>query len=150
MDLLLHKVNLTDEVKFDYETSISPNFDLISKEIKNELEFYIQQHTKIWHKRYMRLTYYDEQSDSMLMFFIREYKQFLSMKTWNVVGVCLAEDWNEELEECGQIKAWLDTTLIPKEDELDWVEVLRLRQEQEERERKLDEKEQEKYDRLFS
>lgn len=150
MDLLLHKVNLTEEVKFDYETSISPNFDLISKEIKNEIEFYIQNHTKIWNKRYMRLTYYDEQSDSMLMFFIREYKQFLSMKTWNVVGVCLVEDWNEELEECGQIKAWLDTTLTPKEDELDWVEVLRLRQEQEERERKLDEKEQEKYDRLFN
>ena len=150
MDLLLHKVNLTEEVKFDYETSISPNFDLISKEIKKELEFYIQNHTKIWNKRYMRLTYYDEQSDSMLMFFIREYKQFLSMKTWNVVGVCLVEDWNEELEECGQIKAWLDTTLTPKEDELDWVEVLRLRQEQEERERKLDEKEQEKYDRLFN
>lgn len=150
MDLLLHKVNLTEEVKFDYETSISPNFDLVSKEIKNEIEFYIQNHTKIWNKRYMRLTYYDEQSDSMLMFFIREYKQFLSMKTWNVVGVCLVEDWNEELEECGQIKAWLDTTLTPKEDELDWVEVLRLRQEQEERERKLDEKEQEKYDRLFN
>lgn len=149
MDLLIHKINLTDEVKFDYETSISPNFDFIAKDIKNEIEFYLMHNHKLWYKRYLRVNYYDEQSEQMLMFFIRESNKFLSMKTWNIVGVCKAEDWNEDIEEDGIIKAWLDTTLTPPENELDWVEVLRIRQEEEERERKLEIEEQKKYERLF-
>lgn len=150
MDLLIHKISFTDEVKFDYETSISPNFDFIKKELKEEIEFYIQQNRKMWNKCYIRLKYYDEQTESYLMYFLRSHRPLMaSMKIWNVVGVCKWDDWDEELEEEGRIKAWLDTSLTPNENEQDWVEVLRFRQAEEERLRKIDEEEQKKYEKLF-
>lgn len=149
MDLLIHKVSITDEAKFDYETTISPNFAFISKNLKEELEFYLYHNRRYHHKRYVRLKYYDDQSETELMFFLRESNKFASMKVWKVVGICKSEDWNEEIEDEGIIKAWLDTLLTPADDESDWVEDLRFRQAEEERLRKLDEKEQEKYVRLF-
>ena len=149
MDLLIHKISISDEAEFDYETSISPNFRFIKKELKEELEFYIQQNHKLWNKYYMRLKYYDEQTDKYLMVFLRKHLQVVSMKIWNVVGICEYNDWDEELEEEGQIKVWLDSSLTPKEDEEDWVEVLRFRQAEEERLRKIDEEEQKKYEQLL-
>lgn len=149
MDLLIHKVSITDEAKFDYETTISPNFALISKELKEELEFYLFHNKRLSYKHYIRLKYFDDQSDCELMLFMRTSNQFASMKIWKLVGICKSEDWNEELEENGIIKAWLDTSLTPPDDDSDWVEDLRFRQAEEERLRKLDEKEQEKYVKLF-
>jgi len=124
MDLLIHKINITDEAKFDYETSISPNFCFIQKDLKEQLETYIQHNLKLWYKHYFRLKYYDEISDNYLMIFIKPDKVLLSMKMWKVIGICLYDNWNEDLEEDGQIRSWLDTCLIPNPNEKDWVEIL--------------------------
>lgn len=149
MDLSAHKVSITDEAKFDYENNISPDFAYIQRELKEELEFYLYHNKKLWYKRYIRLRYYDKQSDQDLMLFLRESQQFLSMKVWQLVGICKLEDWSQELEDRGAIKAWLDTSLTPPKDEIDWVEDLRFRQAEEERQRRLDEKEQVNYEQLF-
>ena len=150
MDLLIHKINITDEAKFDYETSISPNFCFIQKDLKEELEFYIQQNKKIQNKIYLRLKFFDEISNNYLMLFIRKsFRNFSTMRIWNVVGICKTDDWNEDFEEEGYIKSWLDTSLTPNPNEEDWVEVLRFRQVEEERLRKIDEEEQQKNVRLF-
>lgn len=124
MDLLIHKVSISDEAKFDYETTISPNFDFVKKELKEELEFYIQANKKLWYKQYMRLKYIDEQSGMCLMVFIRTQSTFLHMKVWNVVGICNYDDWDEDMEESGKIKSWLDTSINPSPNEPDWVAVM--------------------------
>lgn len=150
MDLLIHKVSISDEAKFDYETSVSPSFCFIQKEIKEELEFYIQQTKKLHNKYYFRVKYYDETTDNYLMLFIRRrIHDFSTMRVWNLVGICMWDDWKEDLEEDGNIKGWLDTSLSPDENEEDWVEVMRFRQAEEERLRKIDEEEQQKYEQLF-
>lgn len=84
-----------------------------------------------------------------MIFIRRNFHDIACMRTWRVVGICKWNDWNVDLEEDGIIKGWLDTSLTPNENEEDWVEVLRFRQAEEERLRKLDEEEQQKYVKLF-
>ena len=71
------------------------------------------------------------------------------MQIWDIVGVCYACDWDEDMEETGMIRAWYETKLNPDYKEPDWVELLREREIIEEREQKIDEKEQKKYEKLF-
>ena len=39
------------------------------------------------------------------------------MQSWEIVGICEAEDYDEDLEECGQIRAWYETKIedLPEE-----------------------------------
>lgn len=146
MEHLVHKVNITEEAEFDIECiSASSNFN--KQETKNELEFYIKHQKKVQNKHYYRLV--DYLGDIQIIYFIKKGIRMGIMQMWNVVGVCEAQYWDEEMEDLGIIRGWYETKLNPDKDEPDWVEQLRERQILEERERKLDEEQQRRYERLF-
>ena len=63
----------------------------------------------------------------MLMLFFYKGRRFGIMQIWELSGICLETDWNEELEDSGRIRAWLLTSINPDDD--DWVEILREQQE---------------------
>ena len=131
-EYIIHRVGISKEAKFDYAlifnllvgdfgSDLPPNFRL-DKNIKNELELYITLNKKVWYKRYFRTTYIHEEIGKNLMFFIKQRQRFANMQSWEIVGICEAEDYNEDLEECGQIRAWYETKIEDLPNELDWVE----------------------------
>ena len=71
------------------------------------------------------------------------------MQIWDLVGICEEEFWDEEMEESGIIRSWIETKLNPEKEEPDWVEELRERQLLEERERKLEMEAIKRYERLY-
>ncbi len=128
----IHKLVVTAEAKFDYEDVLELG-KLPKRDIVIEIEEYIRLCPSVTHGWYFRVKYYDEIADKMLMLFIHKGQRFASMQTWTLDGVCLEEDWNEDLEYDGMISNWYKTKIedLPAED--DWVVRLRLWQEEEER-----------------
>jgi hypothetical protein len=119
------------------------------REIKEELEEYIQHHSKIKHKHYFRVCWCDEKFDRQLMLFIRRGDRFSIMQNWTVMAICPAEDWTEDLEEGGIIKFWYETQINNLPD-IDWVQEERIREEMAEEECQKDEKERRRHERLFA
>lgn len=133
-DAETNKVVMTKEAKCDYE-SITNHLLNVTK-MKKRLTKYInyqQASGRLLWERYFRVKYYDEQSDRMLMLFV--YKGLLDegKRLWEIKGICFEEDWNEDLEECGQIRVWLNSSLNPP-DEGDWVWDMRVREEERQKE----------------
>jgi hypothetical protein len=123
---LIHKVHITPEAVFDYEECMK--LDVApKKDIKNEIEdyLYIKQREGQIINQYFRIKYYDEKSDEMLMLFVKKGHMFANMQMWLVVGICLAEDYDEQFEDAGVNKSWydskIDITGLPKTD---WVKNL--------------------------
>lgn len=146
MEHLIHKVKITEEAEFDVECMNALSiFD--KAYTKSELEFYIKNTKKVQNKHYFRLR--DYLGDTEIMYFIKKSHKLGKMQMWNVVGICEAQYWDEEMEESGIIRGWYETKLKPSTKEKDWVEELRERQLLEERERKLEEEYQKKYEKLF-
>jgi hypothetical protein len=155
----LHKVTISEEAVFDYEHCLivleRPSEDDLPlfrfpKEIKAELEEYIQCHSRVKHKHYFRVRHYDENLGDYLMLFVKKSWKMATMQNWTVVGICFECDWDEEAEEDGIIKNWYDTKINKDEiDKTDWVEEMRIRQEIETEENEKDEKERKRYARLF-
>jgi len=121
-EIYIHKVHVSPEAKYDYEECME--LGVIPKmEIKNAVEefLYIRQ-SEGELKHYYRLKYFDERSNEMLMLFIRKGKNLLSMQIWEIKGICLAEDFDEDFEDLGKNKSWyessIDITGFPK---IDWV-----------------------------
>lgn len=124
-EAVINKVVITAEAEFDYESEFG--LRLPKKEIKQETEEYISGSLSRFSGYYFRIKYLDEATDRMLMLFVYKGVVFGSMQMWEIRGVCSAEDWTEELEEDGQIREWLDTTITPTE-ETDWVWDLRIKE----------------------
>ena len=130
-EYFLPRVYLTTEAKFDYAT-IFNKLEVIDGEsflpkrfkipgLEREIEDYIMFNKKLWYKPYFKVKYLDEESEQMLYVFIR--KDFDIKENFGIVGICCAEDWDEDLEEMGAIKGWLDTQIDCLPYEEDWVEV---------------------------
>ena len=129
----INKVVITEEAEFDYESLVK--LPLPKTDIKSEAETYIDymRENRRLNGYYFRVKYYDEQSEQMLMLFFYKGERFGKMQTWEIKGICLASDWSEELEESGQIRFWLKSTINPT-DTGDWVWDLRIKEEQRKRE----------------
>lgn len=127
MGKVIHKAVITAEAQFDYEeTAIGGRMPKAA--IKSEIEEYVANMYSaglLRYDGYFRAKYLDEDSGKMLMLFLYRGQRFGVMQTWKLKGVCLAEDWNEDLEYDGQIRAWLNSKLNP-EDKSDWVWDLRV------------------------
>ena len=123
---LIHKVHISPEAVFDYEECMGL-LNLDKKDIKNEIEYYlyIKQREGQIINQYFRIKYYDEQSDEMLMLFIKKGHIFANMQMWLVVGISLAEDYDEDYEDTGINKAWYDSSIdITELPKTDWVKNL--------------------------
>lgn len=146
MEHLIHKVNISEEAEFDVECmNASSNFKKYKTKVA--LEEYITEHTKLHYKKYFRLKDYIGETE--IIYFIRQGMRAGIMQMWDVIGICEAQYWDEELEDYGLIRVWYDSKVRPDKDEPDWVVELRERQIIEERERKLEEERQEWYEKLF-
>lgn len=129
----IHKVSVTEEAVFDYKelTGVVPPV----RDIKKEVETYLQYIADCTRGYYFRVKYYDEEIDRMLMLFLYKGERFGPMQVWKIAGVCFAEDWTEELEENGQIRFWLKTKITDFEDKTDWVVRYRVWQEEQDKAR---------------
>ena len=148
MAMEIAKVVITEEAKYDYESLFAvPLYDremandvewlknhfeepeylspaMPIADIKAECEEYIENHPTAKHRHYFRAKYYDETQNRMLMLFFYKGQKIGPMQMWNLKGICLAESWNEILEEKGVIRNWLKHG-IDTEDKADWVLELR-------------------------
>lgn len=106
---MINKVLITKEARFDFEEVVA-NRQLPYKLFKQELEEFFT--NKIPNERYFATKFYDEQSDKMLLLFFRKGVIFKSMQLWKLAGICDIKDYNENLEERGLIKSWLDAYIV--------------------------------------
>ena len=134
-EFVLHKINITTEAKFDYadifnlfvvvdgESFLPSKLQL--SELKKEVETYIQYNENYWHKHYFKVKYLEERTNKMILVFIRKSYKISNMQIWDIVGFCDERSWNEEMEEFGTVKSWLNTKVenLPKE-KIDWAEEL--------------------------
>lgn len=122
--IYINKVVFTAEAICDYEEEMRLGA-LPKKDIKRETEEYLA-YTELAGKliccRYFRINYFDEGSDKMLMLFFYKGATLGNMQMWRLSGICLAEDWNEELEDDGLVRNWLVTKIEDLPEEEDWVE----------------------------
>lgn len=130
----IHRVRISEGAKFDYAlifnllvgdfgSDLPPNFRL-DKNIVNELEVYITTNKKVCNKGYFRATYIHEETGKELMLFVKRKEKYNDVQIWELVGICEACDYDEDLEECGQIRAWYETKVDNLPKEVDWVEEL--------------------------
>lgn len=130
----INRILVSAEAKFDYAlifnlligdfgSDLPPKFQ-IEKEIRDDLEIYIDLNRKLWNKNYFKATYIHEQTGKHLMFFIRKTHKFESMQIWHILGICEVDEYSEELEEIGQYRVWYDTKVDDLPRETDWVEKL--------------------------
>ena len=103
---MINKVMISGEAKFDYEI-VFVKGRLPAETLKRELEEYFSNAKRS--ERYVVLKYYDDENDKMLTLFLRKGCLFRTMQIWVLAGICLEEDYEEELDEKGLIKNWLDS-----------------------------------------
>jgi len=123
---VVHKINITDEAKFDVLECVGLEaFDW--RTFKSETEEYLTHQAKAgripwW--GYFRADYIDEDSGKRLKLFFYRGKAFALMQTWDLKGVCEADDWTQDLEDDGHIRAWIETTIPPVKEKLtaEWLE----------------------------
>jgi len=123
MSNLIHKLHITAEAAFDIKETLGlPCLD--RRELKAQVEEYIThfetaERLPWW--GYFRCDYLCEDSGQKLKLFLYRRQRFLNMQHWDLAGVCLADDWDEEAEDDGVIRAWLNTKIDNLPDEDDWV-----------------------------
>ena len=127
MEIAIDKIIITEEAEFDYEEAVG--YPIPKGDIKAEVEWYISERKKAGRFNvgcYFYVNYLDEEADEMVKLFFYKGERFGKMQIWSLAGVCLKDDWSEEMEECGQIRVWLKTSLDP-ESTTDWVWEERIR-----------------------
>lgn len=126
MTVTINKVIITAEAVFDYEEVIT--LTMPKADIKNEVEEHLGYLHIGEHTRTLRIRYLDEVSATPLFLFVQRGQRFGIMQLWSIVGICAAADWDEDLEDDGCIRGWLNTTFDTRE-KTDWVLDYRLSQE---------------------
>lgn len=122
---LIHKVNISPEAVFDYEECITLG-KLDKYTLKNELEEYIGLNDRLREKHYFHCKYYDDNLGQMLRVFVYRKNRLGLMQLWEIAGICQAEHWDEDIEDEGIVKSWLNTKIdITLESKYDWVLALR-------------------------
>lgn len=121
-EITINKAVITEEAVFDYENIIGGRIP--KADIKRETEEYmehLQKTARLTYGCYFRVKYYDEQSEESLMLFFYRGERVGLMQMWKLSGLCKAEDWTEDGEEIGRIRAWLKTKISDIPKDADWV-----------------------------
>lgn len=149
-DNLIHKVHITSEARFDYEDMFGSIEGMPVSDMRWQVEEYFDilkaEGFRIdWCQR---IKYFDEDANAMLLLFIKESRRFGNMQVWDVLGIMLADDFDEELECEGAYRVWHNTKIEDLPDE-DWVVDFYERLAEQERLRKLDEAEETRKNELW-
>jgi len=172
-DLVIHKLAITDEARFDYEYCLDDENYLLdwntdtdwalpteydnplalfpTKEIRDELEYWLQTNPRLHRREYFYTQHYDDHH-GWLVFFIKRGTQLAAMQFWNLVGI--AKSWHarenfEYFEDMGIHRGWYSSQITDLEKQEDWVEKLRQQLGEDTRELEKDIKERMQYERLF-
>ena len=172
MENLIHRVVLTDEARFDYEFCLDdvnhtidwttdndfrdldpydiPTIYCPKLELQKEYSYWIQNNSELQSRYFFSTKHWDDEYDAWLVFFIRRGERLGTMQYWHIVGINRLEEWDEEEEETGQYRKWLNTKVsnLPK-GEKDIVRQFRQWKKIQRWLDKADEKERRFYERLF-
>ena len=109
-EVIINKVNITAEAVFDYSESLG--LGLLDKhKLKVEVEEYINRQNRsgrLLRDNYFRCRWHDEDSGQTLMLFLYRGERMSIIQNWDLAGVCLANDWDEDLEAAGLVRLWLE------------------------------------------
>ncbi len=130
-DRLIHKLIVSSEAKFDYEECLELG-KLPKRDIVQEVEEYISADNRgICNRQYFRIRYLDQGSGDMLMLFVYKRQRLATIQYWAVAGICHEKCWSEEMEHDGAIRFWITTQIDDIPERIDWVELLRIKQQKE-------------------
>lgn len=125
---VIHKLNITAEAAFDISEALElAHFD--KRALKTEVEEYIGYLTASGRMPwwgYFRCDYDDDESGRRLKLFVYKGAYIGLMQYWDLMGVCFAEDWTQEAEDDGIIRAWLHTKIEEIAEEEDAAVRLRV------------------------
>lgn len=82
---MIHKVSVAEEAVFDYEELVGAQPPI--RDIKQEVETYLNITAARARGYYFRVKYYDEAIDRMLMLFLYKGEKFGRMQVWKVTGI---------------------------------------------------------------
>jgi len=105
------------ETEFDYFDMFRVFLD--KKTLKIDIEEYINNMNSAGkYLNCFRITakYYDERMDTTLLLFIYRGVKLHEMQLWELKGICSYNDYDEEFEDSGVIRAWLNTKLFEGDD----------------------------------
>ena len=105
-DRLINRIAITKGAEYDY-FFITGNI-LKKAEVKAELNEYLEnlKNTKYLSRKKLVVKY-----DTDNLFILKETSRFGNIQSWEVCGICSIDDYDEELEEFGIIKLWLNTDI---------------------------------------
>lgn len=103
---MINKVVIEKGAIFDYEAIVC-HIPLEENKMRSAVETLIDEQKYSLYKEDLRITYYDENSDSELLLFVRKGYCFGPMQSYIVQGICLKDDYDEEMESNGIISDWL-------------------------------------------
>jgi len=104
--LIINKVVIDKGAIFDYE-GIVCHIPLEESKMRANVEKMIDERRYSVCGEDLRITYYDEDSDTELMLFVKKGYCFGPMQSYILQGICARDDYDEEMETNGIIKDWL-------------------------------------------
>lgn len=104
--MVINKVVVGKGAIFDYE-GIVCHIPLEESKMRLAIEKLIDEQKYSLYGKDLRITYYDNNSDSELLLFVRKGYCFGPMQSYIVQGICLKEDYDQEMEANGIINDWL-------------------------------------------
>lgn len=116
MEVIIHKISITAEAKFDIVEILGLqefNWQTFKKVTEENIAHQAKADCIPW-RGYFRADYIDEDSGKILKLFFYRGELFGIMQMWNLAGVCQASNYNDDSEENGQIRAWLKSEIFSK------------------------------------
>ena len=104
----LNRILITKGAEHDY-FFITGNL-LKKAEVKAELNEYLEnlKNARCLSKKKLIVKY----DTDNLLFFLKAASKFGIIQLWELSGICSIDDYDEELEELGIIKLWLNTDVL--------------------------------------
>ena len=120
METLIHRIVITATAALDCKESVGCRLN--AAEVNRELSEYITHMRRFADRLYFHADYFDEDSGKMLRLFVYRAKRLRKMQFWEIRGVCLAEDYDEDFAEAGCLRAWTNSPIddLPP-NEPDWA-----------------------------
>ena len=120
---VINKISISAEAVFDYSEALALGV-LNKRALKAEAEEYLDRMNRagrLQHERYVRCQYFDIHAWRMLTLFLYRAERVSILQSWELKGLCFAEDWTEDAEDSGQIRYWLKARITELPDADDWA-----------------------------
>ena len=117
MQVYINKLYISPEAESDYYDITKTAID--KKTLKDETEEYItNMNIKGKYLNCYRILakYYDEDTEQTILFFIYRDIKLVNMQMWELKGICRLSDYDEELEDSGIIRSWLNTKIFGEDE----------------------------------